>query len=109
MHGSRTIIAPANYTIFTSPPPLDGGFHGGTAILVQHGMPFLPIDLDTNFDAIAVRGGFPGLSFSICSLYLPPQLTVSTDELQRLIAQIIALPFQNNFHVLDPQSRWNSW
>lgn len=60
---------------------------GGAAICIKEQYHPTEIDLDTDLQAVAVRLSYP-VDFTICSLYLPPDLQTSKTEISNLINQL---------------------
>lgn len=61
--------------------------HGGVAILIADFLPAKPILLSTPLQAVAIRTVF-NRSITLCSLYLPPNSTVSPTDLDHLLKQL---------------------
>ena len=80
-----------NYDIFNSPPPISDHAKGGAAILISHALQHVVVDLNTTLQAVAVKVLLDKY-ITICSLYLPPDLHFSLDDLQSLVDQL-PLPF----------------
>ena len=60
---------------------------GGVAIFIKSCYHSIEIDLTSSLQAIAVGIYFP-VKMTICSIYLPPDLEVSQNELNSLISQL---------------------
>lgn len=60
---------------------------GGVAILASADIPSMPLDLNTNLQAVAVRLQLQSL-VTICSLYLPPNEQVTQTDLNNLVSQL---------------------
>ncbi|XP_055944481.1 uncharacterized protein LOC129975443 [Argiope bruennichi] len=60
---------------------------GGVAILAADHVPSMPINLNTNLQAVAIQIQMHSL-ITVCSLYLPPNERVIQSELNNLISQL---------------------
>ena len=65
-----THSSPPGYRAFFSTPIPGQGHHGDTAIFVRSDVPFVPQQLHTPLQAVAVKV-FLGRFYTLCSLYLP--------------------------------------
>jgi exonuclease III len=70
-----------------SPPAVDGRATGGTSILVKNNIPHSKININTTFQAVAIRVTLHK-PITICSIYLPPRSHWTTRELSQLIQQL---------------------
>jgi len=64
--------------------------HSGASILRKSTTPHQHLNLNTNLQAVAVRiiNLKKTTAGTVCSIYLPPSLTINTNELHNLIAQL---------------------
>ena len=82
---------------------------GGVMILIRNKIPFTPINLATNLEAVACKVHMGSTSYTICSLYIPPgysNQTLSsdmTDLVQQLPSPFIIAADSNAHH-----SSWGS-
>ena len=60
---------------------------GGVAILVNNSIPHEPVPLQTSLQATAVKITL-NKTITLCSVYLPPSMPLSSDGLQELVAQL---------------------
>lgn len=60
---------------------------GGVAVYVLATVPSAAVPLQTTFEAVAVRIR-AGQEFTVCSIYLPPDATVSTTDVAAVVAQL---------------------
>ena len=60
---------------------------GGVSIFVKNGIPHRKIPLNTNIQAIAVRSTLYR-PITICSVYIPPDKTVVSNDLENLLRQL---------------------
>ena len=91
MLGDFTHSSPPGYRAFFSTPIPGQGHHGGTAIFVRSDIPFVPHQLHTPLQAVAVKV-FLGRFYTLCSLYLPPGVSVVRPDLDSL-ASVLPFPF----------------
>ena len=91
MLGDFTHSGPPGYRAFFSTPIPDQGHHGGTAIFVRSDVPFVPQQLHTPLQAVAVKI-FLGRFYTLCSLYLPTGVPVVGPDLDDL-ARLLPSPF----------------
>ena len=75
MLGDFTHSSPSGYRAFFSTLIPGQGHHAGTAIFVHSNVPFVPQQLHTPLQAVAVKV-FLGRFYTLCSLYLPPGVPV---------------------------------
>ena len=64
-----------------------GGLSGGSSIFVSNKVLHTKLDLNTSLQAIAIRLTV-GKPITICSIYLPPSLSLKASDLDRLIDQL---------------------
>ena len=76
-----------NYSIYNSPPLGGGRAHGGAAIIIDKSLQHSQITLNTSLQAVAVKV-IMDKEISVCSLYLPPDLTFNMNNIQNLINQL---------------------
>ena len=62
--------------------------HGGVTLAVHHSLPSQRVALSTSLQAVAGRVQFHRRIFTICSVYLPPDVPFPRDELTQLIAEL---------------------
>ena len=91
MLSDSTYSSPPGYRAFFSTPIPEQGHHGGTGILVRNDIPFVPVQLHSQLQAVAVKV-FLGKFYSVCSLYLSPGAPVARADLDAL-AQGLPSPF----------------
>ncbi|GBO33637.1 RNA-directed DNA polymerase from mobile element jockey [Araneus ventricosus] len=75
-----------NYKIFSKHNNYDRA-SGGVAILAATHIPSIPLTLNTNLQAVAIRIQIQSL-VTVCSLYLPPSQHISQTDLNNLICQL---------------------
>ncbi|XP_023210039.1 uncharacterized protein LOC111612975 [Centruroides sculpturatus] len=61
--------------------------NGGVAILVSNHIPSLPIQITTDLQAVAVKISI-GVTVTVCSIYLPPDVRANEDDLDALVEQL---------------------
>ena len=84
MLGDSSPSAPPGYRALYS-TPLDGqGHHGGTAIFIRADIPFVPFQLRSQLQVVAVRV-FLNRFYTICNIYLPPRVPVERLDLDVLV------------------------
>jgi len=76
-----------NFKIFNVSGPNVQRPSGGSAILVKKDIIHSHIVLDTQIQAIAVRITFHRV-ITLCSIYIPPSEVITTQELDKLVAQL---------------------
>ncbi|KAK3896294.1 hypothetical protein Pcinc_000038 [Petrolisthes cinctipes] len=91
MLGDYIPASPPAYSVFYSNSFEGQGHHGGSAILVRRDIPCTSQELDTPLQAIAVKV-FIDRPYTMCSLYLPPSVTVERGDLNHLV-QDLPSPF----------------
>ncbi|KAK3878759.1 hypothetical protein Pcinc_016571 [Petrolisthes cinctipes] len=84
MLGDYIPASPPAYSALYSNSFEGQGHHGGSAILVHRDIPCTSLELDTPLQAVAVKV-FMDRPYTICSLYLPPSVTVERGDLNRLV------------------------
>ena len=87
MVGQTTCPCPTNYRSIHTPPPAGGGHHGGSAIFLRSDVPSSLIQLRSPLQAVAVLVHVER-TFTICSLYMPPNEVISRRELEDLIQEL---------------------
>lgn len=60
---------------------------GGTSILLRHDVVHSNVDKNTNLQVVAVRITLQN-TITLCSVYIPPEATVSHQDLENLVEQI---------------------
>jgi hypothetical protein len=60
---------------------------GGVALLISNGILFSPVRVDTCLQVVAARVTI-GKTITICSIYLPPSLRVSSNDIFNLVEQL---------------------
>ena len=83
MLGDRTHYSPPGYRVFFSTPFPGQGHNGGTAIIVRNDIPFVPVELHSQLQAVAVKV-FIGNFYTVCSLCLSPGVPVARADLDAL-------------------------
>lgn len=61
--------------------------HGGVGMLIKNDTPFIELNLNTNFQAIAFQFFLP-TKISICSIYIHEKDVISIKNLENLIEQL---------------------
>ena len=61
--------------------------HGGVSIIVNRSIQHSSVQLNTDIQAIAIRATFER-EITICSIYLPPRLRFTANDIQDLIDQL---------------------
>ena len=89
--GNHSFNPGLNYIIYNSVPPLNDRAKGGAAIILKKSLQHSVLALNTNLQAVAIQCIFDK-QLTICSLYLPPDLNFTVNEIQDLINQLPA-PF----------------
>ena len=83
----RSLYPPPNF----SPPVFsvtgDLSNHTGSALFVHHTLPFTTLPLNTPLQAVAVRLS-QTKPLTVCSLYLPPSVPYTAQDLQHLLSQL---------------------
>ena len=87
-----------------TPPPLDGGQHGGSLLYYRRDIPFHRIPLRTALQAVAARVHLDR-TYTVCSIYLPPNEDISRQTLEDLIREL-PRPF---LLLGDMNARHNLW
>ena len=85
--GNHTYNPGLNYDIYNSIPPVGDHAHGGSAIIIHKSLQHSPVFLNTTLQAVAVNVVMEH-EMTICSIYLPPDLTFSTNDIQNIIDQL---------------------
>lgn len=85
--GDSNHPSPPGYCGFYSHTLAGQGHHGGTAIFVRSDVPFIPVQLNTPLQAVAVKI-FINRFYTLCSLYLPPGDPVDKLDLMNLVRNI---------------------
>ena len=83
MLGDFTYSSPPGYRAFFSIPVPGQDHHGGTAIFIRSEVPFVPQQIHTRLQAVAVKV-FLGSFYTLCSFYLPPGVPVVRPDLDDL-------------------------
>ncbi|GBO10732.1 hypothetical protein AVEN_8783-1 [Araneus ventricosus] len=78
------------YTVLTK-NDINGRASGGVALLVAHDSPCIPLNLNTQLQAVAARIQVQSF-LTICNLYLPPNQPIDQTHLNNLISQL-PVPF----------------
>lgn len=78
---------PTGYSILKHPTNGDAVPGTGVATLIHNSLPFTKLNINTDFQAIAIRVGLPDL-ITVCNIYLSPQEDVSSQDIQSLIDQL---------------------
>ena len=83
MLADPSLFSPSGYSSYHSPLLRASG----NLIYVRSTIPFSPVPLDTNLNALSVRVFLPQ-PLTVCSLYLPPSSPVSYESLDSLVSQL---------------------
>ena len=83
--GQRDFPIPTGYSVYTS-SRLNMG-RGGAAVLIKHSVPLTKINIQTDLQAVAVKISIPK-KYTICSIYLSPNVEVEDNTLRDLIMQL---------------------
>ena len=78
---------PREYCYYRTPHNPAVRSHGGCLLYVRHDIPQISVDLQTDLQAVAVKIDI-GRTYTICSIYLPPNDDVSNEDLVDLIHQL---------------------
>ena len=93
--GGQTPYCPRGFSLYEKSGRSDDGgaptSSGGVSVLVRNCVAHSFLPLVTDLQAVAVRCHLNAL-YSVCSLYLPPPLNITTADLENLISQLPA-PF----------------
>lgn len=89
--GDSTHAAPPGFRGFYSVPVPGQGPHGGVAVFVRDDIPFIPVQLNSPLQAVAVKV-FLDRWYTLCSLYLPPGDRVHAVDLVNL-SRTLPQPF----------------
>ena len=76
-----------NYVLYRSPPPASDRAKGGAAIIIKKSLQHSLLKLNTHLQAVAIQV-ILDRQLTICSLYLPPDLTFNVNDLQVLVNQL---------------------
>lgn len=87
MLGDYPHYSPPGYRSFLSTYIPGQGHHGGTAIFVRYDISFVPLQLHSPLQAVAVRV-FLNRFYTLCSLYLPPGVPVNRSDLEVLTSEL---------------------
>ena len=85
--GEQSHVSPPGYRSYFSTPFLDQGHHGGTCIFVRNDIPCIPVSLNSQLQAVAVKV-FLGRFYTLCSLYLSPGVSVFRADLVTLMQDL---------------------
>ena len=88
-HGDRTLRAPSGYKIIQSQYRRDDDHERGVALLLNENVHFerIPLRLSGNIEAVAARV-WSGQYYSVCSMYLSPNLPIRGRDIEDLISQL---------------------
>ena len=90
----ETKLSPAHrfdvhgYSVYRKDVVSDSIAHGGVMLLTHGSIPARPLALQTSLQAVAARVNFDDRDISVCSLYLPPGITIPMLGLRNLIAEL---------------------
>ena len=87
MLGDLSHPSPPGYRAFFSSPFPGQGHSGGTAIFVRCDVPFVPLQIHSPLQAVAVKV-YLDRFYTICSLYLPPGVPVVRTDLDALVSAL---------------------
>ena len=76
-----------NYSIYNSAPPIGDRAKGGAAIIVNKALQHSLVQLNTSIQAVAITVT-SGKQITICSIYLPPDLVFTYNDIHLLINQL---------------------
>ena len=85
--GYETYNPGLNYSMYCSPPPISDRAKGGAAIIVKKSLQHSQISLQTSLQAVAINV-ISHKRITICSLYLPPDLIFTFEDIKDLIDQL---------------------
>ena len=85
--GEQSHVSPPGYRSYFSTPFLDQGHHGGTCIFIRNDIPCIPVSLNSQLQAVAVKV-FLGRFYTLCSLYLSPGVSVFRADLVTLMQDL---------------------
>jgi ribonuclease HI len=87
MLGDNVFTPPRGFDGILSPTNIEGGHQGGCATFVRTDVPYSKLPLQTPFQAIAISI-FLKRRYTLCNVYLSPNIAVSQVELENLIRQL---------------------
>ena len=87
MLGNSSFNPGLNYSIVCSPSPPGERAHGGAAIIINKSIQHSVVHLNTSMQAVAVSI-LLDKKITVCSVYIPPNLSYSTLDLQLLINEL---------------------
>ena len=76
------------YSVFRKDVSADTVAHGGVLLAVHRSIPAQRLELRTPLQAVAARVLFNQRTITICSLYLPPGVSLPRRELDQLVAEL---------------------
>ena len=85
--GNETYNPGLNYDMYCSPPPVGDRAKGGAAIIVKKSVQHTSVPLQTPLQAVAVNI-ISSKRLTVCSLYLPPDINYSFEDVKDLINQL---------------------
>ena len=86
MIGINKAPCPRDSSFYPTEFNVERGSHGGSALLIWNDISHIPIDLHSSLQAVAVQINLKRC-YTICSLYLPPNDSISECELSILYQQ----------------------
>lgn len=87
MLGEYTHTSPPGYRSFYSTYIPGQGHHGGTAIFIRSDIPFVPLQLQSPLQAVAIKISLNRF-YTLCSLYLPPGAPINRSDLEDLTGEL---------------------
>ena len=85
-----TPCAIKGYAVFREDVRSDTISHGGVLLAVHHSLPARRLQLHTSLQAVAARVHLNHREVTVCSLYLPPGISLPLAELRRLLHELPA-------------------
>ena len=73
--------------MYSSPPPIGDRAKGGAAIIIHKALQHSLVQLNTHIQAVAVTFTL-AKQITVCSIYLPPDLDISFNDIHSLINQL---------------------
>lgn len=87
MIGQGRCLCPTGFIPVHTPPPAGGGFSGGCGLYHRRDVPLTVIPLQSPLQAVAGRIHLHK-TYTVCSIYLPPNDDIPLQDLEDLIRQL---------------------